>query len=103
MDATRPLPATGKVAVVFGMHSTECRLSLPAASTKALAADELAPHGWLTVGHLPADTIALQVDSWLHNLRCCYYMHMCISAELDALMALPKTRMCGWIGFIAPS
>ena len=74
MDATRPLPATGKVAVVFGMHSTECRLSLPAASTKALAADELAPHGWLTVGNLPADSIALQVDSWLLRIQCCCYI-----------------------------
>ncbi|CAL5223717.1 g6272 [Coccomyxa viridis] len=61
IEATRPLPATGKVAVVFGQHSTECRLSLPAATTKESSASELAAHGWLTVGNLAADGFALQL------------------------------------------
>lgn len=65
MEAIRPLPASGKVTVIFGTYSTECRLSLPAAPTKASSADELAPHGWLTVGNLAADSIALQVKVWL--------------------------------------
>lgn len=61
MDSTGPLPAEGKVAVVFGEHSTECRLKLPTASTASTCAEELAPHGWLTIGNLATDSIALQV------------------------------------------
>ena len=66
MDATKPLPADGKVTVIFGEHSTECKLSLPVASTASSAADELAPHGWLTIGNLATDGIALQVRSVVH-------------------------------------
>lgn len=66
MDATKPLPADGKVTVIFGEHSTECKLSLPVASTASSVADELAPHGWLTIGNLATDSIALQVRSVVH-------------------------------------
>ena len=65
----KPLPAEGKVVVVYGKHSTECRVSFPVGNTKTSSAGELASHGWLTVGNLAADGIALQV---LHSLTKAY-------------------------------
>jgi hypothetical protein len=66
VDMTKPLPADGKVSVIFGEHSTECKLSLPVASTASSAANELAQHGWLTIGNLATDSIVLQVHSIVH-------------------------------------
>ena len=91
MEATRPFPAAGKVAAVFGTHSTECRLSLPAAPTKASSAVELAAHGWLTVGNLAADSIALQVRFWLQRTPYCCSTHVAI-----VFSGLPQTCRCGW-------
>lgn len=72
MECAKPLPAEGKVAIVYGKHSAECRVSLPVGNTKTSSAEELASHGWLTVGNLAADGIALQVP---HPLTKAYEGH----------------------------
>lgn len=60
LDASRPLPTTGKLVVRHGGRTAEALLSLPAASSKAEAA--AAPSGlWLTAGLLAQDGFALQL------------------------------------------
>ena len=70
MDVTRPLPAEGKVVVIYAGRTTECILRVPVASTASSSAQELASVGWLTVGHLGADGIALQVANHAMLARC---------------------------------
>ena len=70
MDVTRPLPAEGKVVVLYAGCTTECRLRVPVASTASSSAEELALEGWLTVGHLGSDGIALQVATHAMLARC---------------------------------
>ncbi len=70
MDVTRPLPAEGKVVVIYAGRTTECVLRVPVASTASSSAEELASVGWLTVGHLGSDGIALQVANHAMLARC---------------------------------
>ena len=63
MEVTKPLPAEGKVVVIFSGQIIECMLRVPVANTASSSAEELAPVGWLTIGHLEYDGIALQVAS----------------------------------------
>ena len=70
MDLTRPLPAEGKMVVIVSGRTTECLLRVPVASTASLSAQELAPVGWLTIGHLVSDGIALQVALQTELARC---------------------------------
>ena len=58
----RPLPCKGKVVVRYKGRSAEARLQLPLASTRAACAEELAAVGWLTIGLLATDGIAVQVQ-----------------------------------------
>ena len=60
-DKGGPLPGIGKVVARYKGRRTEARLQLPIASTRGACTEELAPVGWLTVGLLATDGIAVQV------------------------------------------
>ncbi|KAI3437714.1 hypothetical protein D9Q98_000162 [Chlorella vulgaris] len=55
----RALPANGKITVLYGGHTCEAQLSLPASETRDTSA--LAPAVWVTVGGLAAGGLALQL------------------------------------------
>ncbi|KAL4856193.1 Zinc finger MYND domain-containing protein 10 [Chlorella vulgaris] len=55
----RALPADGKITVLYGGHTCEAQLSLPASETRDTSA--LTPAIWVTVGGLAAGGLALQL------------------------------------------
>ena len=72
-DATRALPACGKLMVSYQGVSATAAVELPAPATKASAA-ELPRALWVTAGLLATDGLVLQVFSTLSRLiesPCC--------------------------------
>ena len=94
MEYAKPLPAEGKLSVVYGKHSAECRVSLPVGTTKTSSAEELASHGWLTIGNLAADGIALQVP---HSLtKACEGHLLMLTPFLMSLSSACVKRLSLW-------
>ena len=81
MASARPVPSEGKVEVIFGNRSMGCTLRVPAANT-ASSAQEPAPVGWLTVGHLAFDGIALQVASHAMLAKCACERFWCCKPRM---------------------
>ena len=62
LDASKPFPANGRIAVCHGDKSAEALLELPSPSTKSDESLAGIPAGvWLTVGLLAQDGFALQL------------------------------------------
>lgn len=61
---TKPVPCNGKAVAMYGGSTAEARFTPPVASTQSACTTELALIGWLTIGHLATDGIAVQVRSF---------------------------------------
>ncbi len=98
-DKGRPLPGTGKAVACYKGRRAEARLQLPIASTRAALAEELAPVGWLTIGLLAADGLAVQVLPSFRRLMNHWSVHRGLSCKCwNAAAPVESGRATGGAG-----